>query len=455
MPYRLLAHCCLTLTLLLPSLFAGRLAAAEAHVLSTGRKVGDLSRVTVKIEVGGDLKVMEKSKVKPLKMSVVGTIAYDEMLVAGERGQVRGVRYYDQAEATIKIENGGAKPVLRADRRLIGVDWSGQSVQLYSPRGSLTREELDLIDVPGNSLLLDMLLPDGPVALDGQWRIAETTLAPLLGLDVVSTSDVQCTLKEVAADVAKAEFSGNVAGAVQGVATEIEVKGRLHFNLKHKRMSFVGLAIKEKRPIGHVQTGIDAVARLQITLTDLKQSKQLTRDAVAEATSGGALHLPLLLESTAGQFSLRCDRRWHVVNDDPKLLTLRFVDRGDLVAQCNVAVLDKVEPGQQIALSKFQSEIQQKLGATFGQFLQASESVLPEGYTKYRVTAMGTVAELPIEWRYYLLFDASGRQVAFAFTLEQSLVERFADADAALVATLGFQAPKAETAANPVLKKTK
>ena len=90
---------------------------------------------------------------------------------------------------------------------------------------------------------------------------------------------------------------------------------------------------------------------------------------MAAAVKSPQEYLPLALESAAGQFTVQCDRRWHQMNDDPKLLGLRFVDRGDLVAQCNVAVVDKAEPGKHIDLSKFQQEIQQKLGDNFGQFV--------------------------------------------------------------------------------------
>ena len=73
-----------------------------------------------------------------------------------------------------------------------------------------------------------------------------------------------------------------------------------------------------------------------------------------------------------------------------------------------------------------------------GQFLQASESTNAQGQHVLRVIATGMVAELPIQWNYYLVTSPDGHRVAFAFTLEQNLVERFAEADQSLVDSVEF-----------------
>ena len=54
-----------------------------------------------------------------------------------------------------------------------------------------------MIDVLGNSLLLDDLFPDGPIAVGQTWQPADNVVAALVGLDAASRCDVQCTLKEV------------------------------------------------------------------------------------------------------------------------------------------------------------------------------------------------------------------------------------------------------------------
>ena len=81
-------------------------------------------------------------------------------------------------------------------------------------RQPLTRDELEVIDILGNTLLLDRLLPEGPVAVGDQWKPAGEAMAALLGLDGATRCDVQCTLKEVTDRVARFELAGSVEGPV-------------------------------------------------------------------------------------------------------------------------------------------------------------------------------------------------------------------------------------------------
>ena len=116
------------------------------------------------------------------------------------------------------------------------------------------------------------------------------------------------------------------------------------------------------------------------------------------------------------------------------------------MAQCNVAAL----PGGQtkpISLAEFQQDVQQTLGKQFGQFTNASESTNEAGCTVLRVVARGTVSQLPIQWIYYLIADPKNQRVSLAFTLEQSLEDRFEHADRELVTALRLSEPPAPTAA--------
>lgn len=338
------------------------------------------------------------------------------------------------------MNKGGAKPALPNERRLIGVTCGPTGTLLYSPAGTLTREHLDLIDLPANSLLIDGLLPTAPVAKGDTWQHSEKLLASLLGVDAVSKNEVASVLKEVdVARTATIEINGPVEAAIEGVATKIEVKGRYIYDFAAGRITSVTLLIKEDRSIGHVATGLDVVARLQLTILPITESQSLTADVLEKVTlDADPANHPLSYRSAAGEYQLLLDRRWHAVNDEPKLLTLRFVDRGDLIAQCNVAPLDRAAVGEHVTLVRFQGDIQKALGDKFGQFVKASEGTDDRGRVRYRVIVSGKVADLPIQWNYHLIADDQGRQVAFAFTLEEGLVERFADTDKSLVDALEF-----------------
>jgi hypothetical protein len=430
----------------------GTCTAAETHALRSGRQAGDQVRVELMLEVGGDLKVAEEGKIRTLKMSVVGHLSYDEKLLVADGSDQRSVRHYEKAEAVIKVEDGGMKPQLRAERRRIGVQATDVQSILFSPQGPLTREELDLIDVPGNSLLLDELLPDKPVAVGQDWGHSEGLLAGLLGLDAVSHAEVRTVLKEVDAHAARLELSGNVQGAVGGVATEIELSGRYKFDLARRRITWFALLIKEKRSIGHVGPGMDIVARLQMTVAPGRDNSQL-RDEVLKGTplEPRPELLQLSYESVPGKFRFQHDRHWHVMVDTGDVLALRMVDRGELIAQCNVSSLPRNRPGTRPTLANFQKDIRSSLQKHFERFLQASETTNALGYAVYRVVAVGKVAELPIQWNYYLVSDDAGNQVVFAFTTEANLAELIAEADQAMVMAVQFVESAVSTAAKPTV----
>ena len=112
-------------------------------------------------------------------------------------------------DAEFRIEN--SHRVFATQRAKFAVRFDGASFE--------SRDELDLIDVQGNSILLDVLLPNRSVSIGKTWKLASSPLAQLLGLDVISQSDVVSRLVSVKDQIALVETSGIVSGAVGGVAT--------------------------------------------------------------------------------------------------------------------------------------------------------------------------------------------------------------------------------------------
>ena len=60
-------------------------------------------------------------------------------------------------------------------------------------------------------------------------------------------------------------------------------------------------------------------------------------------------------------FTFHHDRRWYPTLEKGDHLAMRLVDRGELVAQCNVSQLAKAEPGQGLSLAKFQADVKDVL----------------------------------------------------------------------------------------------
>ncbi len=434
-----------------PSAIAAQ--SGDKHTLRARHRPGELTRVQVALQVGGDLKLVDNAgKASDLPMSVVANLAYDEsLLVIDPAGNPnRAARFYDDVRAVIKIDKGGDKPTLDPTRRLIVAERAENGpCQLYCPTKPLTREELDLIDLPAGSLILDDLLPDEPVAVGESWKIADNMLAALLCLDAVSWSDASAVLGEITGGIADIAAAGTLNGAAGGIATEIELKIKIKFDTKARRITQFAMLIKEKRAVGHIGPGLDTVAKLIVNITPIEHSQGLTAAVLERIPSRTAPELLALgYTPVGGQFRFQHDRRWYVTEDDPKLAVLRMLDRGELVAQCNISALPKVE--KPVTLAEFQRDVERSLSKNFGQFIGAAQNVNEAGYAVFRVVVHGEVGGLLIEWIYYLVQNRAGQRVSLAFTLEQSLTERFAATDRAIIAALSLSEPPTPTAAKPV-----
>jgi hypothetical protein len=296
-------------------------------------------------------------------------------------------------------------------------------------------------------------LPEKPVTVGDHWQHSEKLMAAMLGLEEVAKTTVKSTLKEVTPIVARFEFSGHVEGAIYGIATVIDVKGKYRFNLKTKRIDWLGMVIRENRPDCFIADGVDACSRLQMTMTPAKEPESLSEAALSKMNLKSTPdRLALQYESPDASWQCHCDRRWYVHHQRPKAseAVLRFLDRGMLVGQCNLSSLAAHEPGKSISLDEFQADVRRALGESFGEFVEAGQSANATNCRVYRVVVQGVYhtkldkseSEIPMRWIYYLVTDAQGRQVAMTFAVEQSTLERFANADKLMIGSLQFAEKK-------------
>ncbi|MEK6249417.1 MAG: hypothetical protein N2C12_14645, partial [Planctomycetales bacterium] len=297
-----------------------------------------------------------------------------------------------------------------------------------------TRQELDLVQLPGDRHAAGLLLPTVPVSIGSKWNLDPAALAMLLGLDEVGDSDVTSTLVSVEGRYAKVEMEGTVHGATEGVAAEIAMRVRYFFDLRRGRLATLQLVTRETREIGSVTPGVEATARLKMTVTSRTQPSPLTGHAVEMAAGSG-----LLSYSSADLgISFQHDRRWHITAKDKTAVVMRRIDRGELVAQCNVSSLPKQKDRMDISLTDFKEKIRNNLGDEFGRFIGAEQSTSGLGDRVFRVEISGTVSQLPIRWIYYHFLDEHGRRIALVFTMEESLLERFGPAAGQIVDSLDF-----------------
>ena len=221
--------------------------------------------------------------------------------------------------------------------------------------------------------------------------------------------------------------------------TEIELKAKYRFDLTQERLVYVAMLIKEKRAVGHMGPGLDTVANADCRSRRSAASNNLTPERVAQAKAAAdetAEHSELCRRlgpvSIPARPPLVFDQRRQA-----KLTVLRLFDRGELVAQCNISLLPAAEE-KPVSLAEFQ----QRRAKVAGQELRPVHQRLRSRPTKpaTHVLARGgpwrgrrfadRMGLLPGQ-------DPQGKRVSLAFTYEQSLGERFAQADRALVGHCG------------------
>ena len=262
-------------------------------------------------------------------------------------------------------------------------------------------------------------------------------MGPLLTLDSVAVCEVQSVLDEFNVDFAKIRLAGTVHGMCDGAATQQEVRGVYLFDRKLQRVTRLNLAIKETRSIGGATPGLDAVAKVQISIAPIENSAQLDDAAVAKVK--GQTRIPtrdLSFESPTLGFRVKHDRQWYLAGEGRESVTFRRVDNGDLAAQCTITQLPSKSEGRQTTLDEFQKDITFTLGKSFGELVSSQEWQNAAGLHCYEVVVRGLVEELPVEWHYFLAAPQSGPRVSVVVTIEKPMVERVAKADRELVESL-------------------
>ncbi len=407
---------------------------------------GDLQQVKLLFELDGQLTLRSESS-GPVNapVKVKAQIVYDEKTLQEptdpkSQWAPATVRHYETARATITFPEGAVQPSLREDRRIVAVSAAQPNdVLIYSPLGPLSRDELDLIDVPANSAMVDGLLPARKVAVGEKWKLSSNLLPALLNLDRVTSHNVHCTLDRVDRNLAMLQAVGTVTGATGGVSTDLTIAAKWSFDLTRRRISWFAMSIKEKRALGHAHPGLVATVRIQMSTANRSAVPALHAEVLADLNLDPDAGSRLLeFQSPHGGFALLLDRNWHVMVERQDVSVLRLVDRGDLVAQCNISALPPIDAGEQFTILDFQEDVRRALESNSVEFAAASESLTDSGLHVMRVVATGRVSELPIEWVYYHIADQQGRRASCVFTYESELSDRFAASDQAIVSSFHF-----------------
>lgn len=463
-----------TAATLLSGLSATSLAAIadETHDLTCESTPSEFRRVKVVVESSGNLLVrpivaavkgkvvnQDQAPIRQVPFEVNVTQLYDDRVIENSENSITSLRYYRELDGTLTIAKTANKPAIADTRRWICAKLDVDGRNYFAPVEPLKREELDLVDVPGNPLALNRLAPNKPVKVGETWTHENAVLEAILGMDkVLEQTDIQSKLLEVKDNVAIISLTGGVVGSVLSVKSQIQLQAKYNVDLKSRQVTWIAMGLSEKREVSAAQPGFESSTRIRLATMPIEPVAELDDANKDRVKLDDPLNGKLLtFESTKGGFQFVHDARWHTMIDRLDGSVLRLVDRGDLVAQCTVTDLPKLSAGQRTSLDAFVNEIKTKLGKSLVAIIENDESTAESGLTLQRVTATASADGVSVNWIYYLAMREDGRRVALMFTHDAAMAERFASADSTIVSSLQLiekntateAAPKAAAAVQP------
>ena len=421
---------------------AGNAAAAQYNIVRKPRPA--LRTVAVQISVNGQLRADLSETQQELPLRVDGRLEYVEQLRPVTTNRLTAIRHYERAEAEIEIAQQLTQSRLAADHRHIICGCGDRGDELFAAQGPLTRDELDLIDIPGNSAQWWMLLPTHPVKLRDAWFLDRAAVKALLRLEAISKWAVRCKLQAVAGQMLTVTIAGTVEGASGGAASQIRIDGSFQIDLTLQQVAELKLRIWEDRQMGHAQPGFKIEAQIHAAANPLVDSAPAA--AVVTKTPSSDLNplqddlLLLSFQASQGGFQLLHDRRWRVLADTPEVSILRCVQRGQLVAQANISRLADRGNKPVWTPTQLEKKIRTSLGDKFTRIVDSEQRQDARGYRILRTRAAGAAEDVKLLWTYWYLADRQGGQVSLVITHEQKHAARLADTDRAFADSVRISA---------------
>ena len=408
------------------------------------------------VQVSGQLQTAAGGGKKiPLKLNADAQYRFLERRLSGagrNAETLRTARLYrfanNDAEVTPTDAPAGAaskKSTLKLPetRHLIVAHGRREGALLYSPTATLTYDQLDLLNTPGDSMSLLSLLPREEVAVGDSWKPETWAVQMLCGIEAMTKGEIICKLEEANASTARVSFTGSAEGATLGSPTSVQLTGEFTFDRVAKLMTHARVKQTENLAIGAAKPGLEATASVTVERSlaeDNSEAKLLADSAVAEIPLEPAPEMQFLrFESWAVRFYH--DRGWHQFHQTNDVAVLRLMEQGSLVAQVNVSPIPAAASGSHTSEEQFQTDIRQSLGKRLKSITKA-EPLKPRNATDrrylFRVTVDGEADGVPMTWFYHLCAAPTGQQISFVFAVETKNLDKFNNRDLSLVRLLEF-----------------
>ncbi len=427
--------------------------AAQAPAQDSDTKTGSVdlvvrsdsgAKVTARADFAGSLllKNDEQKTNQAVPLKVAANFKYEQF----PAGKADAIRRYDTATAQITLNEKSTENKLGETNRQIAVRMSDRKmsrpVTYLSVSGVLKQIEQELLLVPGDPLVYGAMFSKSGVTTGTRWRTDDRALQGFLAVENVIENNVDLQVKEITEDAVKVYISGKVRAEVDTAITEMQVLGVAILDRKNESVSALRVTIDEKRQISQLAPGFSGQVKLDVrtssvTLSnpEIEKFRQVSGQKIAQ--------LPLkLLWHTESQFELVYDPQWRVIVSDPDAVILRYVNNGNLLAQCSILRLPKRPADKPLQKAQFAEEITKMVAESQARVVSSDVGSTQSGLNVIRVVVQGEQDDLPVQWRYYHVSNPDGRCVAMVFTAEQESARQFGSADSRLIESVRFPPPE-------------
>jgi hypothetical protein len=401
------------------------LVAQEKVDLKIETKKGQQNHVSCVLSHSGSVIVNseEEDKVQSLPMDVSANLNYYQLI----NGTNQAIRYYESAGAKIKIQKGTSAPGLDAENRLVVArvkSGEGDLVELASMTNVLSQPELELLQSPADPLTLANVFNKESVEEGDKWSPSEEAIAKMFRVHKITESNVQLKLKTIEKDSARVYLMGTLVADVDDVNTSMEVSGIAIINIKSNSLESLKLGVRQTRAPGQIAPGFEGKTKMELTITD-KSTSQLSGASLAKLTKNRTIRKRVKWESSAN-FVLNYDPNWKMIMGEADAALLRYIDKNELLAQCNLVQLPSRPANKPLTLEEYKKEVAKIVAADDSARLVRAGKVpmTSSENTALQVIVAGEEDGLPVNWFYYHVGGKDGRQVTFVFTLAESVSGR-------------------------------
>ncbi|MBX9680283.1 MAG: hypothetical protein K2X38_16100 [Gemmataceae bacterium] len=399
-------------------------------------------RVQMSMSLDGKVTVQQEGTNKSFPHQARASHEYlERVLDAKDNRGERAARVYSQASVEFPSHKTPTKNELRTERRLQAVYRDKKQLVSFSPRGPMTREEMEVTEHL-DTLTLPGLLPGRTTKVGETWKLPTSVVESLCVFDGIEGNELIAKLEKVEGERAVITIQGTAKGIGMGASANLLVNAQATFDVQAKRI--VGLEWKQsdQRTQGPVSPALSADIVIRVVREAIEQPKQLSDLALVIVPSGSPpseLTELVYRDTKKGMYELRHAREWHVVSQQDGRLVLRLLSsRGDFVAQCTLTPWRKVGATGALKLEEFADLMAKSPGWQQETELEKEQPKSAQGYSIHRVTASGKLVNVAAVQSFYLVVGKEGEQLIGAFTMTPVMARELASRDVTLIDSLRF-----------------